>query len=147
MVHAVKRNSHYSFILMLSLLLMHTSAHTAELVLQSIDNLDNDEFHTDEGNYFKLIKLDQGCKIETHFYLSNQNQLSHYLFIQKDLLEVTRETFRYHYEKDFEGSLDHVTDVYFDSKINLNIHDPDVRKDFNRYKALFPNKALTFCEH
>ena len=146
MVHAVKRNSHYSFILMLSLLLMHTSAHTAELVLQSIDNLDNDEFHTDEGNYFKLIKLDQGCKIEARFFISYENTLYQYFF-QNRLDKANQKTYRYHYQKDHELSLLHVTDVYQHSSAQYNIDDAKVKKDFNRYRALFPNKALTFCEH
>ena len=48
--------------------MMITLTHSSEVVLQSIDNLDNDEFHSDEGNYVKLIKLDQGCKIEARFF-------------------------------------------------------------------------------
>ncbi|NHB58033.1 hypothetical protein G9F32_08360 [Acinetobacter sp. 194] len=127
---------------------VYGSVYSAEVVLQSVSNIDNDEIHNaHDGNSFKLIKLDQGCKIESHFYLSDQNQLSHYTFMKKDLLKVTRKTFRYHYEKDFEGSLGHVTDIYLASSTNLNIHDPDVKKDFNRYKALFPNQYLKHCEH
>ena len=148
MKYSVRFRHQNIFILVVSLLLTHTSAHTAELVLQSLSNVDNEQIHNaHEGNSFKLIKIDQGCKIETHFYLSNQNQLSHYIFIQKDLLEVARETFRYHYQKGFEGSIGHVTDIYLDSKIRLDTQDPDVKKDFHRYKALFPNKDLKLCDH
>jgi hypothetical protein len=130
------------------ILLFCSSAYSAEVVLQSVSNIDNEEIHNaHDGNSFKLIKLDRGCKIEAHFYLSDQNQLSHYIFLKKDLQKVSRETFRYRYEKDFEGSLGHVTDTYLDSNINLNILDPDVKKDFNLYKALFPNQYLKLCEH
>ena len=123
-----------------------SSVSSAEIVLQSIDHLDNDEFHTDEGNYFKLIKLDQGCKIEARFFVSYENTMYQYYF-QNQLNKATEKTYRYHYQKDHELSLLHVTDVYQYSSAKLNIHDPDVKKDFIRYKALFPNRYLKLCRH
>ncbi len=126
--------------------IMSTIAQSSEVILQSIDNLENDEFHSDEGNDFKLIKLDQGCKIEARFFISYANTLYQYFF-QNDLIKATQKTYRYQYQKDFEGSLGHVTDVYQHSSAILDIRDPDVKKDFIRYKALFPNHDLKLCEH
>lgn len=125
--------------------MMITLTHSSEVVLQSIDNLDNDEFHSDEGNYVKLIKLDQGCKIEARFFISYGNTLYQYFF-QNDLIKATQKTYRYHYQKDHEFSLLHVTDIYQHSSAIFDIRDPDVKKDFIRYKALFPNQYLNSCE-
>lgn len=125
--------------------MMSTIAQSSEVVLQSIDNLDNDEFHSDEGNSFELIKLDQGCKIEVRFFISYENTLYQYFF-RNDLIKATQKTYRYHYQKDHELSLLHVTDVYQHASAILDIHDPNVKKDFKRYKALFPNQYLKRCE-
>lgn len=54
--------------------------YAAEITLQSIENLDDDELRTDEGNEFKLIQLSTGCKIKARFFLSYQNTLSSYIF-------------------------------------------------------------------
>ena len=129
----------------LLILLCCSAVYSAELVLQSIDNLDNDQFHTDEGNSFKLIKLDQGCKIEARFFISYENTLYQYFF-QNRLDKANQKTYRYHYQKDHELSLLHVTDVYQHASTILDIHAPDVKKDFHRYKALFPNKDLKLCD-
>lgn len=131
--------------MLLLIAMMSTIAQSSEVVLQSIDNLDNDEFHSDEGNSFELIKLDQGCKIEVRFFISYENTLYQYFF-QNDLIKATQKTHRYHYQKDYELSLLHVTDVYQHSSAILDIHKPEVKKDFNRYKALFPNQYLKLCK-
>ncbi|NHC02942.1 hypothetical protein G9F31_04040 [Acinetobacter sp. 187] len=120
-------------------------AQSSEVVLQSVDNLENDEFHSDEGNSFELIKIDQGCKIEVRFFMSYENRLYQYFF-KNQLVKATEKTYRYHYQKDFEGSLGHVTDVYQHASAIFDIRDPNVKKDFIRYKALFPNQYLKRCE-
>lgn len=119
--------------------------YAAEKTLQSIENLDDDELRTDEGNEFKLIQLNTGCKIEARFFLSYQNILSSYIFQNHALKSATERVFRYQYEKDHEGSLMHVTHVYQYSSAHLNIQDAQVKKDFMRYKALFPTHYLTLC--
>lgn len=132
--------------LVLSLFQFQTSAHAAEVVLQSIVNLDNDDIHTDEGNLFKLIKLDQGCKIEARIFISYENTQSEYYFQNKELNKASVKTYRYHYQKDNELSLMHVTDVYQYASAKLDIQDNEVKQDFNQFKALFPSKDLKLCE-
>lgn len=63
--------------------------YAAEKTLQSIENLDDDELRTDEGNEFKLIQLNTGCKIEARFFLSYQNILSSYIFQNNALKLIT----------------------------------------------------------
>lgn len=146
MKYSVEFRSHYTLVLIFSLLLTQTSAHTADVTLASIAYLDRDEFRTDEGNEFRLIKLGHGCKLEARFFVSFENTLYSYIFKQSNLISGTEKTFRYHYDKDHEGSLLHVTDIYQHSSAQYNIDDVGVKKDFNRYKALFSNKNLKLCD-
>lgn len=149
MKYSVKFRYQHTFVLMLSLLLIHTTAHTSEVTLASISNLDDDEFRSDEGNYFKLIKRNTHCKIEAHFFVSFENTLYSYVFNRTGLISGKEKTFRYNYQKDHEGSLIHVTDVYQYSSARYDLKDPvisaEIKKDFMRYKALFPQALLSQC--
>lgn len=120
-----------------------------EVTLASISNLDHEEFRSDEGNEFRLIKLNQGCKIEARFYVSFENTLYSYVFNQTGLISGTEKKFRYQYQKDHEGSLLHVTDVYQYSSARYDLSDPvrsaEIKKDFIRYKALFSQASLSQC--
>lgn len=130
--------------LTLSLGLIHITAHASEITLASIAHLDDDEYRTDEGNEFRLMKIDQGCKLEARFFVSFENTLYSYIFKQSRLISGSEKTFRYDYDN--EGSLLHVNDVYQHSSAQYNINDVEVKKDFNLYKALFPNKDLKLCD-
>lgn len=134
-----------SFIILNLFISLSISTYASEVTLQSIDNLDAQEFRSDEGNYFKLIKLSKGCKIEARFYVSFQNILSSCTFHKNTLKSATEKVYRYHYEKDHEGSLMHLTDIYQYSSAYLNIHAPEIKKDFKKYKALFPTHVIALC--
>ena len=136
----------HSLILFFSLFftcLAHSEPH--ETTIASISNLDDEEFRSDEGNYFKLIKTNIGCKLEAHFFVSFENILYTYLFNRTGLISGAEKTFRYHYQKDYEGSLLHVTDVYQYSSARYDINQPDVKKNFTRYKALFSKPSIEQC--
>ncbi|MCX5468330.1 hypothetical protein [Acinetobacter nematophilus] len=114
-------------------------------VLQSIQNLDEAGFRSSEGNYFKLIKLDQGCRIEARYYLEMENQLFSYKFIDQRLLHASRKTFRYHYKEGQEGSLMAVTGVYQYSSETYGLPDLKVQNEFRKHQALFPTHDLKQC--
>ena len=65
-------------ILTIGLTYFSTQIFAKENLLQSVENIE--EYSSHDGNYFKLIQLDQGCRIDARFYLSNQNHLYHYFF-------------------------------------------------------------------
>ena len=133
-------------ILAMSLMLFNIHTFSAEKILQSIDNIE--EYRAHEGNNFQLIQTNHGCRIDAHFYLSNQNHLYHYFFNHNNqqLRKATVQIFKYHYQKGKEGSLLHVTDTYQDSNTVLNLDDPQVQQDFKNYKALFSTNALSQCK-
>ncbi|MEG0483445.1 MAG: hypothetical protein RR575_10355 [Acinetobacter sp.] len=126
-----------------SLTILNTQLFAKEKVLQSVENIE--EYMTHEGNYFKLIQLNQGCRIDAHFYLSDQNHLYHYFFNKDKLSKATSKIFKYHYKKGEEGSLLHVTDTYQDTSAVLKLDDLKVQQDFKKYKALFPTAYLKLC--
>lgn len=132
-------------LLALSLVLCSFPIFAKEKVLQSIDNLDNEEVHTDEGNYFKLIRIDQGCRIEAGFYLSYKHEIYNYYFNTQTIYKATRKTFKYHYRKDEEGSLGAVTGIYQDSSEVYALSNPDMLKRYQYFKSLFPNTSLKQC--
>lgn len=77
-----------------------------------------------------------------------QNILYRFTFTQDHLIAATVQTFKYHYIKDHEGSLGHVTDQYQDSSARYDLNDlahADIKKDFIRYKALFSTEASSKC--
>ncbi len=122
-----------------------TTIYAAEKVLQSIDNLDNEEVHTDEGNYFKLIRIEQGCRIEAKFYLSNQQHIYNYYFNNQTLYKATRKTFQYRYKTGEEGSLAAVTGIYQSSSKVYSLTDTEMLKRYKYFKSLFPNIYLKQC--
>lgn len=129
-----------------SLMLFNAQTFAQEKILQSFENIE--ECLSYEGNSFALIQLNQGCRIDAHFYLSNQNHLYHYFFKNNNqqLSKVTLQIFKYHYKKGEEGSLMHVTDVYLDSNTVLKLDDPLIQQDFKNYKALFSKNVLNQCK-
>lgn len=133
----------------LALLSISPIGFSKEITLASISNLDHEAFKSSEGNTFHLIKLNHGCKIEARFYLSFENTLYSYVFNRNGLISGTEKTFRYRYQKDHEGSLLHVTDVYQYSSVRYDLNDPirsvEIKKDFMRYKALFSQTSLSQC--
>jgi len=120
-----------------------TPLYAAETVLQSLENLE--EYHSHEGNSFKLIKIEQGCRIEAFFFLSFEQKIYNYYFNTQTLYKATQKTLRFEYKKDQEGSLDAITKIYPYSSAVYSLTDPKMRKDFNEYKALFPTKYLNLC--
>lgn len=131
----------------LALLTISPIGFSKEITLGSISNLDHEAFRSSEGNAFRLIKLNRGCKIEAQFYLSFENTLYSYVFNRNEFISGTEQTFRYRYQKDYEGSLPYVTDVYQYSSERYDLNDPirrvEIKKDFMRYKALFPQASLS----
>ena len=136
-------------ICLMALLTISPVGFCKEVTLASIANLDHDEFRTDEGNEFRLIQLNQGCKIEARFYVSFENTLYSYIFNQSHLISGTEKKFRCHYQKDHEGSLLQVADVYQYSSARYDLNDPvksvEIKKDFMHYKALFSQAVLSQC--
>lgn len=131
----------YSFIL--SLLMYSIELHAQEKILQSVENIE--EYQSHEGNSFKLIKIEQGCRIEAFFFLSFEQKIYNYYFNTQTLYKATEKTMRFEYKKDQEGSLDAITKIYPYSSVVYPLTDPEMRKDFNEYKALFPTKYLKQC--
>ncbi|WP_089605855.1 hypothetical protein [Acinetobacter piscicola] len=131
------------FILAISLTIFNTQISAKETLLQSIENIE--EYSSHDGNYFKLVQLDQGCRIDARFYLSNQNHLYHYFFTYGKLYKASHKIFKYHYKKGEKGSLLHVTDIYQDASHVLKLDDSQVQQDFKNYKALFPSTYLNRC--
>ncbi|RZG78116.1 hypothetical protein EXE09_00690 [Acinetobacter sp. WCHAc060025] len=122
-----------------------TNVFASEKVLQSIDNLDNEDVHTDEGNYFKLIRIEQGCRIEAKLYLSNQQHIYNYYFNNQTLYKATRKTFQYRYKKGEEGSLGAVTGIYQSSSEVYPLTDAEMLKRYKYFKSLFPSTYLKQC--
>ncbi|AXY55624.1 hypothetical protein CDG60_02835 [Acinetobacter chinensis] len=120
-----------------------TTVSAAEKILQSLSNLE--EYQTHEGNTFKLIKIEQGCRIEAHFFLSFEQKICNYYFNTQTLYKATEKTLRYEYKKDLEGSLDAVTKIYPASSAVYSLKDSEMQQDFNEYKALFPKAQLKKC--
>lgn len=133
-------------IFLISLILFNAQTFAQEKILQSFENIE--EYPAHEGNSFTLIQLAQGCRIDAHFYLSNQNHLYHYFFKNNNqqLSKAALQTFKYHYKKGEEGSLMHVTDVYLDSNTVLKLDDPQVQQDFKSYKDLVSKNVLNQCK-
>lgn len=138
--------------LMLALLCfsLYLPVYAKDYVLQSINNLDKAEFRSSEGNEFKLIKLNRGCRIEARYYLEMENRVFNYIFLhqppmKQKLLYATQKTFRYHYKDGEEGSLAAVTDVYQHSSEVYKVSDLDVQNEFKKYTALFPITYLKQC--
>lgn len=115
----------------------------SEKVLQSLSNVE--EYNTHDGNTFKLIKIEQGCRIEAHFFLSFEQKIYNYYFNTQTLYKATEKTLRYEYKKDLEGSLEAVTKIYPYSSAIYLLTDVEMRQDFNEYKALFPKAQLKKC--
>ena len=122
---------------------IYTTTYATEKVLQSLENLE--EYHTHEGNSFKLIKIEQGCRIEAFFFLSFEQKIYNYYFNTQILYKATEKTLRFEYKKDQEGSLDAITKIYPYSSAVYPLTDPKMRQDFNEYKSLFPTKYLKQC--
>ena len=120
-----------------------TTIYAAEKVLQSLSNVE--EYNTHDGNTFKLIKIEQGCRIEAHFFLSFEQKIYNYYFNTQTLYKATEKTLRYEYKKDLEGSLDAVTKIYPYSSVIYPLTDVEMHQDFNEYKALFPKAQLKKC--
>ena len=138
--------------LMLALLgfSLYSPVYAKAYVLQSINNLDEAEFRSSEGNEFKLIKLNRGCRIQARYYLEMENRVFNYTFLhqppmKQKLLHATQKTFRYHYKEGEEGSLAAVTDVYQHSCEVYKVSDLDVQNEFKKYTALFPIAYLKQC--
>ncbi|ATZ65282.1 hypothetical protein [Acinetobacter bereziniae] len=142
----MKQSKSSSLILLMSCFILSAySAHAKDLVLQSIQNLDEAEFRSSEGNYFRLIQLNRGCRIEARYYLEMENLLFSYKFIDQKLLHASRKTFRYHYKEGQEGSLMAVTGVYQHSSETYKLDDLKVQSEFKKYQALFPTRYLKQC--
>lgn len=120
-----------------------TNVFASEKVLQSLSNVE--EYNTHDGNTFKLIKIEQGCRIEAHFFLSFEQKIYNYYFNTQTLYKATEKTLRYEYKKDLEGSLEAVTKIYPYSSAIYLLTDVEMRQDFNEYKALFPKAQLKKC--
>lgn len=120
-----------------------TNVFASEKVLQSLSNVE--EYNTHDGNTFKLIKIEQGCRIEAHFFLSFEQKIYNYYFNTQTLYKATEKTLRYKYKKDLEGSLEAVTKIYPYSSAIYLLTDVEMRQDFNEYKALFPKAQLKKC--
>ena len=120
-----------------------TNVFASEKVLQSLSNVE--EYNTHDGNTFKLIKIEQGCRIEAHFFLSIEQKIYNYYFNTQTLYKATEKTLRYKYKKDLEGSLEAVTKIYPYSSAIYLLTDVEMRQDFNEYKALFPKAQLKKC--
>lgn len=120
-----------------------TTVNAAEQILQSLSNVE--EYNTHEGNTFKLIKIEQGCRIEAHFFLSFEQKIYNYYFNTQTLYKATEKTLRYEYKKDLEGSLEAVTKIYPYSSAVYSLKDSEMQQDFNEYKALFPRTQLKKC--
>lgn len=130
--------------LMLALLCfsLYLPVYAKDYVLQSINNLDEAEFRSSEGNEFKLIKLNRGCRIEARYYLEMENRVFNYIFLhqpplKQKLLYATQKTFRYHYKDGEEGSLAAVTDVYQHSSEVYKVSDLDVQNEFKNIPLYF----------
>ena len=74
-----------------------TNVFASEKVLQSLSNVE--EYNTHDGNTFKLIKIEQGCRIEAHFILSFEQKIYNYYFNTQTLYKATEKTLRYEYKK------------------------------------------------
>ena len=120
-----------------------TTVNATEKVLQSLENLE--EYHSHEGNSFKLIKIEQGCRIEAFFFLSFEQKIYNYYFNTQTLYKATEKTMRFEYKKDLEGSIDAITKIYPHSSAVYQLTDQIMRQDFKEYKALFPTKYLKLC--
>jgi len=120
-----------------------TQIYAKNKILQSLSNVE--KYYAHEGNTFKLIKIEQGCRIEAHFFLSFEQKIYHYYFNTQNLYKATEKTLRYKYKKDLEGSLDAVTEIYSHSSTIYPLTDLKMQKDFKEYKALFPIRYLQQC--
>jgi len=146
----MNRTAYPSLMLALLCFGLYSPAYAKAYVLQSINNLDEAEFRSSEGNEFKLIKLNRGCRIEARYYLEMENRVFNYTFLhqppmKQKLLHATQKTFRYHYKDGEEGSLAAVTDVYQHSSEVYKVSDLDVQNEFKKYTALFPIAYLKQC--
>lgn len=138
--------------LMLALLCfgLYSPVYAKAYVLQSMNNVDEAEFRSSEGNEFKLIKLNRGCRIQARYYLEMENRVFNYTFLhqpsmKQKLLHATQKTFRYHYKNGEEGSLAAVTDIYQHSSEVYKVSDLEVQNEFKKYSALFPITYLKQC--
>ncbi|MFW2095118.1 hypothetical protein ACG9ZL_02615 [Acinetobacter sp. ULE_I057] len=138
--------------LMLALLCfgLYSPVYAKAYVLQSMNNMDEAEFRSSEGNEFKLIKLNRGCRIQARYYLEMENRVFNYTFLhqpsmKQKLLHATQKTFRYHYKNGEEGSLAAVTDIYQHSSEVYKVSDLEVQNEFKKYSALFPITYLNQC--
>lgn len=129
---------------MIGLTLLCPIQHATELVLQSVENVE--EYKNHEGNYFKLIKIEQGCRIEVGFYNLLNQEFKIYIFKNNELISAKSKTYNYLYEKDYELSLDHVTDVIHYSTEYYNVKNNLVEQSLKEYKALFPTAYLNQCK-
>ena len=120
-----------------------TNVSAGEKLLQSLEKLE--EYHSHEGNSFKLIKIEQGCRIEAFFFLSFEQKIYNYYFNTQTLYKATEKTMRFEYKKDLEGSIDAITKIYPHSSAVYQLTDQTMRQDFKEYKALFPTKYLKLC--
>ena len=128
---------------LLSLLTCSIELRAQDKLLQSVENIE--EYHTHEGNSFKLIKIEQGCRIEAFFFLSFEQKIYNYYFNTQTLYKATEQTLRFEYKKDMEGSVDGITKIYPYSSAVYPLTDPEMQKDFKEYKALFPTAELKKC--
>jgi len=138
--------------LMLALLCfgLYSPVYAKAYVLQSMNNVDEAGFRSSEGNEFKLIKLNRGCRIQARYYLEMENRVFNYTFLhqpsmKQKLLHATQKTFRYHYKNGEEGSLAAVTDIYQHSSEVYKVSDLEVQNEFKKYSALFPTTYLRQC--
>ena len=131
------------YLLIITLTSFNSKVFAIEKILQSLSNVE--EYQTHEGNTFKLIKIEQGCRIEAHFFLSFEQKIYNYYFNTQTLYKATEKTLRYEYKKDLEGSLDAVTKIYPASSVIYPLTDVEMHQDFNEYKALFPKAQLKKC--
>ena len=130
-------------ILLSCFMVIPTNVSAGEKLLQSLEKLE--EYHSHEGNSFKLIKIEQGCRIEAFFFLSFEQKIYNYYFNTQTLYKATEKTMRFEYKKDLEGSIDAITKIYPHSSAVYQLTDQTMRQDFKEYKALFPTKYLKLC--
>lgn len=72
-------------LLIIGLIVFNTQTFAKENILQSVENIE--EYSSHDGNYFKLVQLDRGCRIDARFYLSNQNHLYHYYLFMESCIK------------------------------------------------------------
>ena len=119
----------------------------AEKVLQSLVNLD--EFQTTEGNQIKLIRLNQGCRIEATFYGETGRNKENYLFsfIQNQPRLHYAARYEYHYS---DGGLTNLSENHgkfstTSKRVELDPLALTTKKALKVYLKLFPMTHLQRC--